>query len=215
MGELDNKWHNRFMEMAHNIAGWSKDPSTQVGCVIVDTEKRIISVGYNGFPRGVDDNDERLSNRSIKYLMVQHAEANAVTNAASINAGERLKGATAYVTHYPCSNCAGLLIQAGVSTIVTLAPDGGFSERFADSFKASKAMFEETGVQVSILQFDDTETMQMRRALNEKKEREFQMSERFRIKSQCDYCGYQSMDIYPDENRPCPDYDCDGSMKAY
>ena len=151
MTELTNKWHNRFMKIAHEVADWSKDPSTKVGCVIVDSEKRIISVGYNGFPRGVDDHEDRLNDRSVKYLMVQHAEANAITNAASINAGERLKGATAYVTHHPCSNCAGLLIQAGVNNIVTLPPSGSFAERFADSFAASKVMFEETNTTVNLL----------------------------------------------------------------
>lgn len=150
-----NKWHNRFMKIAHEVADWSKDPSTKVGCVIVDSEKRIISVGYNGFPRGVVDSEERLANRSIKYLMVQHAEANAITNAASINAGERLKGATAYVTHHPCSNCAGLLIQAGVNNIVTLSPNGDFADRFAESFAASKVMFEETSTKVMFLDKKD------------------------------------------------------------
>lgn len=153
---LDNKkWNDRFMRLAHEVSDWSKDPSTKVGCVIVDAEKRIISVGYNGFPRGVEDHEDRLNDRSIKYLMVQHAEANAITNAASINAGERLRGATAYVTHHPCSNCAGLLIQAGIKKIVTLEPDGGFAERFKDSFEASRMMFTETNMEVVLLEKDN------------------------------------------------------------
>lgn len=70
-------WDDRFLELATVISSWSKDPSTQVGAVIVDDDNRVISIGYNGFPKGIKD-DHRLSNRDLKYEMVVHAEANAL-----------------------------------------------------------------------------------------------------------------------------------------
>jgi dCMP deaminase len=143
---MSSKWDNRFLEMAKCISQWSKDPSTQVGCVIVDHNKIVVSVGYNGFPRGVADHQGRYDNRSIKYLLIQHAEANAVASAK-----EPLNGFTAYVTHHPCSNCAGMLIQSGIKSIVTERPDGTFAERFKESFEASKMMFDEAKVKVKFI----------------------------------------------------------------
>ena len=76
------KWDLRFLEMARNAASWSKDPSTKVGAIIVDDDKRVISVGYNGFPKGVRD-DERLDDRQEKYKIIVHAERNALLFANS------------------------------------------------------------------------------------------------------------------------------------
>lgn len=138
-----DKWDKRFLDLAAMVATWSKDPSTQVGCVLVDDHRRVAGMGYNGFPRGVDDSSDRYDDRPTKYLMVQHAEANAVLNAVG-----KTVGCTAYVTHHPCANCAGLLIQAGVRRIVTFSPAGGIAERFADSFAAASTMFQEAGVEL-------------------------------------------------------------------
>lgn len=138
---MTTKWDRRFLELAGSIAAWSKDPSTQVGCVLVDDQRRVVGMGYNGFPRGVADHEGRYDNRDIKYLMVQHAEANAILNAVG-----NVAGTTAYVTHHPCASCAGLLIQAGVHRIVTNRPSGGIAERFADSFNAARIMLEEAEV---------------------------------------------------------------------
>lgn len=135
------KWDQRFLALAHHVAQWSKDPSTKVGCVLVDDHRRIVGLGYNGFPRGVSDHTERYEIREIKYLMVQHAEANAILNAVGKTAG-----ATAYVTHHPCASCAGLLIQAGIGRVVTFVPEPGIAERFAESFKASRIMLAEAEV---------------------------------------------------------------------
>ena len=143
---MSKKWDKRFLDLAEHISGWSKDPSTQVGCVIVNHNKTIISVGYNGFPRGVEDHPGRYENRGIKYLLVQHAEANAIASAK-----EPLDGYTAYVTHHPCSNCTGLLIQSGIARIVTKEPDAEFAKRFQDSFDASKTMCREAGVEIDII----------------------------------------------------------------
>jgi dCMP deaminase len=136
-----SNWDERFSDVASLVSTWSKDPSTKVGCVIVDEKRHIIATGYNGFPRGVKDSADRLSDRPTKYLMIQHAETNAILN-ASADTG----GATAYVTHFPCANCTGALIQAGIKRIVTFEPDAGLSARFADSFAASRSMLFEAGV---------------------------------------------------------------------
>lgn len=143
---MSQKWDFRFMEVADLVATWSKDPSTKVGCVLVDQNRHIIATGYNGFPRGVDDTKERLTDRSIKYLLVQHAEANAVLQAVG-----PIAGATAYVTHRPCSGCSGMLIQASVKRIVTRPPSDGFAERFAESFRAADLMLSEAGVDIVYL----------------------------------------------------------------
>lgn len=139
-GVLDH-WSERFLALAHHVASWSKDPSTQVGCVIVNPQRIVVAMGYNGFPRGVSDDPERYENRPLKYQMVQHAEANALFNATS-----SVAGCTAYVTHPPCCNCAGALIQSGVKQIITVSPNAALAERFKDSFETSKIMFREARV---------------------------------------------------------------------
>ena len=141
------KWHRRFMALAEHVATWSKDPSTQVGCVLVDDDRRVVAMGFNGFPRGVSDADDRYADRPTKYLMVQHAEANAILNAVG-----KTQGCTAYITHHPCANCAGLLIQAGVRSIITHATPEALAERFRDSFAASVTMLDEAGVGILTLE---------------------------------------------------------------
>lgn len=143
---LPSIWHERFLQMAHLVASWSKDPSTRVGCVLVDDQRLVRGLGYNGFPRGVDDSHERLHNREIKYLFVQHAEPNAITNASGQTAG-----CTAYVTHHPCAQCTGLLIQAGIRCIVTHPPIGGLADRYQESFDASRTMMKEAGVELILM----------------------------------------------------------------
>ena len=135
-------WDERFLEMAELVSTWSKDPSTKVGCVAVNSERIVLGVGYNGFPRGVEDTDERLKDRETKYLMVQHAEANTIQNSQG-----DLRGATVYVTHKPCANCCGALIQAGIGKVVTRAPSGGLADRLKESYKATDAMIEEAGIE--------------------------------------------------------------------
>lgn len=127
--------------MAQLVASWSKDPSTQVGAVLVRPDRTIISVGYNGFPRGVQDLDCRYKERETKYKLVVHAEANAI-----LSAGERLDNATLYCTLMPCCECAKLVIQAGIRVVIV--PSLEESERYAESMKASKLMFAEAGVQL-------------------------------------------------------------------
>lgn len=106
------------MEVAQLISTWSKDPSTKIGAVIVK-DQQIIATGFNGFPRGVEDAEERLNDRPTKYRFVVHAEENAILQAA--RHGVSIKGATLYCwCDVPCERCMASLINAGISRIVCL-----------------------------------------------------------------------------------------------
>jgi dCMP deaminase len=137
------KWDTRFLDLAAHIAGWSKDPSSQVGAVLVNPDRQVVGMGYNGFPRGTSDDPALYADRPTKYLRVVHAEVNAVLNATGAT-----RGATAYVTHPCCAQCMALLIQAGVSRIVWNAPDAGIADRLRESFQAASLMAAEAGVVV-------------------------------------------------------------------
>lgn len=141
----DTKWHYRFIALAEHVAEWSKDPSTKVGAVIVDNERRVVSLGYNGLPRGVCDHDHILNNKELKLQVVKHAEENAILNSLL-----RPSGCTIYVTHHPCASCAGSIIQSGISRVVFLSVpvDNTFSRRWEESIKLAQTMFEEAGIEV-------------------------------------------------------------------
>lgn len=135
-------WASRFLSLARTVAGWSKD-STQVGAVAVEpASKRVLQTGYNGIPRGVRDLPSRLE-RPHKYRFVCHAEANLVAHAAR----SVLQGATVYVTHQPCADCAKLLINAGVARVVC---GDGSTAMSAELFDAARVMFAEAGVEVEM-----------------------------------------------------------------
>ena len=142
---MSAKWDIRFLKLATHISEWSKDPSTKVGCVVVGPDREIRSTGFNGFPRGIRDSDERLTNRDLKYPLICHAEENAIMHAARI--GLALKGCTAYVTWPPCTRCARSLIQAGVSEIVI--PSGlEIPDRWRDDFEMSMGLLREAEVTI-------------------------------------------------------------------
>lgn len=140
---IDNlKWHRRFLLMADHIAQWSKDPSTKCGAVIVDDKQRIISLGYNGPPRGIKDTQERLNDRQLKYDLTIHAEMNAI-----LFANVSLEGSILYVSPMaPCIRCAVHIIQTGISTVVFPKLPKDKEERWGESVKLSKQMFEEVGI---------------------------------------------------------------------
>lgn len=142
---MSEKWDKRFLALASHIAGWSKDPSTQVGCVVVGPDREIRSTGFNGFPRGIEDSIARLENRELKYPLICHAEENAIMHAARI--GISLKGCTAYVTWPPCSRCARSLIQAGVDEVV-YPSESEIPERWGDDFEIATSMMNEAGLAV-------------------------------------------------------------------
>jgi len=139
-------WDKRFLDLAQHIAGWSKDPSTRCGAVVTDG-KRIVSMGFNGFPQGVGDTSERLDNRETKYRLVLHAEQNALSFA-----NRDLSGCTIYVYPMPpCSRCAAQIIQAGIRRIVTQRPDADKLERWQEDFELANEMYRETGVDFNYL----------------------------------------------------------------
>ena len=136
-------WDEYFMGIAILSAQRSKDSNTQVGACIVNEEKKIVSVGYNGMPTGCDDDlmpweREGESSLDTKYPFVCHAELNAILN-SSIS---RLKNCTLYVTLFPCNECAKAIIQAGIKRVVYY--ENKYSE--SESVKASVMLFERCGV---------------------------------------------------------------------
>jgi dCMP deaminase len=146
MNKLD-KWDNRYLALAAEVATWSKDPSTQIGAVTVGIKKEVLSQGFNGFPRGIIDSDERYNNREIKYKFVVHAEMNAIYNATY--SGTSLDGATLYVYGLPiCSECAKGIIQVGIKKVVI--EKSKELDNWNESFKLSQAMFDEVGIELII-----------------------------------------------------------------
>ena len=144
MPTLKHKWNHRYLQLAHEIASWSKDPSKQIGAVAVGTKGQVLAQGYNGFPRGISHSSERLNNRELKYKYVVHAEMNLIYN-ASYN-GTSLDGSTVYVTGLPvCSECAKGLIQVGVKQVIMPVQEDT-PETWKKSFELSKELFEEAGV---------------------------------------------------------------------
>ena len=136
-------WDKRFLQLAKHISEWSKDPSTQVGCVVVGPDRELRSTGFNGLPRGIEDSEQRLNDREIKYPLICHAEENAIMHAARI--GISLKNCTAYVTWPPCTRCARSLIQAGISTIV-YPKDIEIPDRWMEDFNLSLNMLKEAKI---------------------------------------------------------------------
>jgi dCMP deaminase len=143
---MADKWDMRFMNVAREISTWSKDPSKQIGAVAVNSDRRILATGYNGFPKGIDDTPERYENRELKYSLVVHAEMNCIYN-ATFN-GISLKDATLYVWGLPvCSDCAKGIIQVGINRIVMATSD--VPGKWSDSFEKSRDMFSEADIEVS------------------------------------------------------------------
>lgn len=137
----------KFIPIANAIAELSKDPSTKVGCIIFDDDSNILVTGFNGLPRKVADTDRRLHDRELKYKFICHSESNAIAQAARV--GARLLNSNAMVTLFPCSNCAKLLIQAGVKTIYVPKFSGKtVEERWVDDFEISKIMFKEANIKI-------------------------------------------------------------------
>jgi dCMP deaminase len=137
------KWDQRFCKLAKYISEWSKDPSAKVGAVVFSKRGGNISIGYNGFPMGVEDSAERLTDKDTKLELVVHAEVNAL-----IAAGARAEGSTIYVWGKPiCARCAGPIIQAGVKRVVALAP-ASTKSKWDKSGKTAQEMFLEAGIEV-------------------------------------------------------------------
>ena len=136
-------WQEYFMGLAHLSALRSKDPNTQVGACIVDSEKKVVSIGYNGMPTGCDDAKMPWGREgdylNTKYAYVVHAELNAI-----LNSDRSLKDCTIYVSLFPCNECAKAIIQSGIKTVIYE------SDKYADvdNFIASKKMLKEAEVEL-------------------------------------------------------------------
>jgi len=147
-------WTDYFYNIAQQVKEKSKDERTKVGAVIVGKDKEIVSTGYNSFPRGIVDNRPERQERPEKYYWFEHAERNAIYNAARI--GVSTKGCTMYLTcGIPCADCARGIINAGISRIFVTRAQGLNSQKWQDSAERSLEMFEEAGVNV---QWYDVET---------------------------------------------------------
>jgi len=138
------EWNNWFLGLAQYISTASKDPSTKVGAVIVDEERRVVSLGYNGLPRGIEDTKERLENRDLKYKIIVHAERNALLFARG-----SIKGCTIYTyPMMPCAVCASMIIQSGIKKVVAPKSD---NPRWIQDMELSTKLFEEAGVVVELV----------------------------------------------------------------
>lgn len=137
--EMASVWDNRFLELSKQVASWSKDPSTKVGCLIVNSAKRIINQGFNGFPKKMMD-DGRLFDKVEKHRYIIHAEENAL-----LNPTQPMQGATAYVWPlHPCPRCAAKLVQVGITKVVANYP----SEKHSTTYELAEVaeLFKECGI---------------------------------------------------------------------
>lgn len=140
---MNLKWDKRYLKLAQEVSTWSKDPSRKIGAVAVGHKGQVLSQGFNGFPRGINDSRDRLENRETKYKFVVHAEMNVIYNACYN--GVSLDGATLYVTGLPvCSNCSLGVVQVGIRRVVM--PKQEIPESWNDSWKLSRRVFYEAGV---------------------------------------------------------------------
>jgi dCMP deaminase len=141
-------WDEYYLEVCRVVARRSKDPNTQIGCVVVGPAHEIRSTGYNSLPRGIrDDVPERLT-RPTKYLWMEHAERNAIYNAA--RAGTATEGCTVYVEIMPCMDCARAIVQAGIAAVVVSAERMSqySSEYYDEHFGKVEELFREAGVRI-------------------------------------------------------------------
>lgn len=143
----ENSFDRWCMDLAELVARRSKDRSRGIGAVIAGPDKTIRSVGYNGFPRGVDDDVEERHTRPDKYLWTEHAERNAIYNA--VRAHTDIRNCTCYVNLFCCCNCARAIVQSGISRVVSYPPDD--DPRWMRDFQISMEMFQEAGVKVDLL----------------------------------------------------------------
>lgn len=140
----------KVLNIAWAVAELSKDPSTKVGAIILGPKGEGGPWGYNGAPRGCKaDEDHRIETRPEKYMWVEHAERNAIYTAA--RTGFRTVGATMYITHAPCMDCARAIVQAGIKKVVFPEPDAEFLSRWEDQYRKARLLFNECQLQVETI----------------------------------------------------------------
>lgn len=135
-------WDEWFISLAYAVAKKSKDPSTQVGAIIVRPDRTIAAAGYNGFARGIEDTDERLNDRPTKYALIIHAEMNAI-----ITARENLRKYTLYTAPFmPCDRCFVHVVQAGIKRVVFPKATAEQESRWGEAFARVRALATEAKV---------------------------------------------------------------------
>lgn len=138
-----NHWDRRFLELARLVSSWSRDTSTQVGAVIADERKRVLSIGFNGFPQGMDDAPGRYEDRNEKYSRIVHAEMNALLFAQRVP-----ENATLYVYPLmPCDRCVVQLLQAGIRKFVSIECSPERLARWGSSLERTRQYIAECGGQ--------------------------------------------------------------------
>lgn len=136
-------WDDRFLELAEQISGWSKDASTQVGAVIVDPLRRVVATGFNGLPRAMPDRAEYYNDRAEKLSRIIHAEMNAI-----LFAKQSLEACTLYTFPFiPCDRCIVHVIQTGIERIVAPVPNKAYA-RWELSFNKTRRYAAECGIEV-------------------------------------------------------------------
>jgi dCMP deaminase len=154
--EKQREWDLYFLKMVSLVASKSPDPKTQIGCVIVGPDNAVLSTGYNGLPRGIEPTKARLSRENDeKYYWMEHAETNAIFNAA--RHGTALKKSHAYILGLPCPRCASALIQSGVVTI-TIPMNTPLTEhaaRWKDKYRRSAVMLREAKILIRKVNIDE------------------------------------------------------------
>ena len=138
-------WDTRWMNIAKEVATWSKDHHRQVGAVIVRDRKEMVVHGYNGFPKKVNDHVEDRYTRPIKYKWMIHAEKNALLKSGNV------EGCTIYSTCFPCAQCAGAIVQKGIACVVAPRPNWD-DPTLADDFRVAAEMFNEVGVEIRFVE---------------------------------------------------------------
>lgn len=147
--ERQLKWDLRYLRIAgdrkYGVASWSKDPSTQVGALLVDPHNCVRALGYNGFPAGLDDTEERLNDRELKYPLTIHAEANVLERAPETY----LTGYTMYSSLPTCTACAIRIIQRKVARVVTIVGNDNTRKKWYDEWVQAQALYAEAGIDVT------------------------------------------------------------------
>jgi len=145
----ERDWDKRFMALAEHIGTWSKDRTRQVGCVIVAPDNTVRALGFNGFPRGLDDDIESRHLRPAKYQWTEHAERNAIFAAA--RGGIAVAGCRMYLPWFPCVDCARGIIQAGLVELIAREPNMS-DERWGADFTVAVEMLKEAGLRVRFIE---------------------------------------------------------------
>jgi dCMP deaminase len=149
MWPVNKSWQNRYMNLAKEFSGWSKDPSKKIGAVAVGSKGQVLAQGYNGFPRGINDDENRYEDRETKYKYVVHAEMNCIYN-ATYN-GVSLDGSDLYIWGLPmCSECAKGVIQVGVKNIYW-DMEGEIPPIWQESYDTTVSMCNEAKVNIKRL----------------------------------------------------------------